>query len=80
MEGMAQDNTVLTRSKSTVMVKSAQTTATMNAMHEQLKTLSSASTNSIRPKTNYCWICARNFSHGRKSRPSNKSGHKYEAN
>ena len=42
MEGLAQANAVLTKSDYSVMTKLSQMTATMNVMHAQLKTLSSA--------------------------------------
>ena len=44
MEGLAQANSVLTKSDYSVMTKLSQMTATTNVMQAQLKTLSAATT------------------------------------
>ena len=83
MEGMAQANTVLTRSNSTVMsqmVLMAQITVTMNVMEANLKALAYSQTNQARPKRNhYCWICRSYYTHKSKKCSSKKAVHQYEA-
>ena len=50
LEGLAQDNAVVTRSNSAVLAQLAQITVTMNAIQAQLKKLASAQTNQSRSK------------------------------
>ena len=79
LEVLVQANAVLTSSNSAVMAQLAHITVTMNAIQAQLKTLASAQTNQARPKSkHYCWSCERNYTHGRKICPANKSGHQEE--
>ena len=80
MEGLAQENAVITRTIYIVISQLDNMTATMNTMQAQLNTSSAASKNLTRPKRKYySWRCRRNFSHGIKERPSKKPGHKDEA-
>ena len=79
LEGMAQDNAVVTRSKSVVMAQLSHMTVTMNDMQAQLKSFAYAQTNRARPKRKqYCWICRSNFTHERKTCSSKKAGHQDE--
>ena len=50
LEGLSQANVVLTRSNSAVMAQFSYMTVAMNAMQDQLKTLSSDPTNPTRTK------------------------------
>ena len=76
MEGLAQANTVLTRSNSAVMSQLAYMTVAMNVMKAQMKPLASDQTNQTRSKRNYyCWIFCSNYTHGSKNFSPNKSVH-----
>ena len=80
LEGMAQSNTVLPSSNSSVMSQLSHMTVAMNAIQAQLNILSTATTNLTRTKIKfYCWIYGRNFTHGSKICSSNKTVHKEEA-
>ena len=68
MEGLAQENAVLTCSNSAVMVQWSQMTVTTNAIQAQLKILASAKTNQEVPeRKHYCWSYGSNYTHGRKN-------------
>ena len=53
MEGMSQENAIVTNYNYALMAQLEKMNATMNSMQAQLKTLSEASTNSLRPKRKY---------------------------
>ena len=68
MEGLSQDNAVLTRSNSAVMEQLEHITVTMNNMQAQLKTLASDPTNQTRSNRKYYyWSCESNCTHGIKT-------------
>ena len=80
LEGLAQANTVLTSSNTTVMVKLAQMTVTMNSMQAKLRMLAVAPTKQTRSKRKYyCCIYGSNYTHGSKIYSNKKSGHEDEA-
>ena len=78
MEGLAQVNIFLIRSKSSVMGKFVKLTTAMRTMQAQLKTIPSSATKTAKQK--YCWRCRRNFSHGSNVFLTKKARHKDEAN
>ena len=78
MEGLAQENAVLTKSDYAVITELSQMTATMNTMQSHIKTLSAATT-TIPKRKYYCWSCRGILFLGSKSCTSKKVEHKYEA-
>ena len=80
LEGLAQANEFLTRSKTAVMAQLAHINVTMNAMQAQLKTLATVPTNQTRSKRKYyCLSCGSNYTNESKTCSSKKSGHQDEA-